>query len=318
MAMEMHADRKIDGRPLTPVQLKDLSVRSNGPGLVRSITHYGAITMIGTLIWFVMMKYGTLFAIPLIVVQGYLVAFLFMAVHEAAHKTVFKARVLNSTLGHLSSLMIALPYEYYALFHWDHHRFTQDPKQDPELMTATVPASDTRLAIAYTGIVQLTNRIVLLFRHAITGRVVAPWVPENKRSMVVREARAYVLVYLLLLVASVALSTTLLLWIWLVPLVVGQLFLRPYLYAEHTGCEHTRSAYENTRTTYTGELVKWFAWNMPFHVEHHAYPSVPFHALPKLNEIIADRIAHRGQGYRAVTRQTWAWFRRARQTGTAG
>jgi fatty acid desaturase len=52
---------------------------------------------------------------------------------------------------------------------------------------------------------------------------------------------------------------------------------------------------------------------MPFHVEHHAYPSVPFHALPKLNAIIDERIAYRGQGYRAVTRETWAWFRQARQ-----
>ena len=63
------------------------------------------------------------------------------------------------------------------------------------------------------------------------------------------------------------------------------------------------------------EMTKWFAWNMPFHAEHHAYPSVPFHALPKLNAIIADRIAYRGDGYRKVTRQTWAWFRRARATG---
>jgi fatty acid desaturase len=109
-----------------------------------------------------------------------------------------------------------------------------------------------------------------------------------------------------------------LLWTWLIPLVIGQMFLRPYLYAEHTGCGHSNSAFENTRTTATGALMKWFAWNMPFHAEHHAYPSVPFHALPQLNAMIADRIAHHGQGYRAVTRQTWAWFRRARQSGTAG
>jgi hypothetical protein len=66
-------------------------------------------------------------------------------------------------------------------------------------------------------------------------------------------------VYLLLLIASIAWSSTILLWVWLLPLVIGQLFLRPYLYAEHTGCERSRSAFENTRTTYTGEVTKWFA-----------------------------------------------------------
>jgi fatty acid desaturase len=312
MTMALDADHGTNGRPLTPVQLKELSARSNMPGLIRSISHYGAIELIGILIWQITGRYGVLPAVPLMFVQGYLVAFLFMAVHEAAHKTVFRSRHLNLVLGHLSSLTIMLPYEGYALFHWDHHRFTQDPQRDPELVTATIPSSDTRLAIAYTGIVQLTNRIVLLFRRAFTGQAVAPWIPDNKRAIVVLEARAYVLVYLLLLIASVALSSAVLLWSWLIPLFLGQLFLRPYLYAEHTGCEHTRSAYENTRTTYTGEVVKWFAWNMPFHVEHHAYPSVPFHALPKLNGIVAGRLVHSGPGYRAVTRQTFEWFRRAR------
>jgi fatty acid desaturase len=317
MTMDTPPDRRIDGRALTPAQLKELSLRDNLPGLIRAVSHYVAIALAGAAIWQVAARFGVLWTVPLLLLQGYLVAFLFMAVHEAAHKTVFSRRIANEALGHLSGLMIMFPYEYYGLFHWDHHRFTQDPARDPELASATIPSSDTRLAIAYSGIVQLVRRIRLLLRHAVTGRVVAPWVPEAKRALVVREARAYVLFYVVLSIASLTLSSAILLWVWLLPLFLGQLFLRPYLYAEHTGCDHTRSAYENTRTTYTGALTKWFAWNMPYHVEHHAYPSVPFHALPKLNVVIADRIAYRGQGYRAVTHETWRWFRRARQSGAA-
>jgi fatty acid desaturase len=311
--MTMHAHDIPQGRALTPAQLKELSMKSSLPGAVRSLSHFGAIALAGTLLWMVLNRYGVLFAIPLILIQGYLVAFLFMPVHEAAHKTVFRTRWLNSVLGHAASLTIMYPLEYYTLFHWDHHRFTQDPERDPELMFATVPTSDTQLAIAYSGIVYLFKRVRLMFRHAITGKVVVPWIPENKRALVLREARLYALVYVVLLAGSIALSSTLLLWIWLLPLVVGQWFLRPYLFAEHTGCDHTRSAFENTRTTYTGQLMKWFSWNMPFHVEHHAYPSVPFHALPKLNAIVDNRIEYRGRGYLAVTRETLAWFRRARQ-----
>ena len=95
----------------------------------------------------------------------------------------------------------------------------------------------------------------------------------------------------------------------MLPLLLGQLILRPYLYAEHTGCDHTRSAFHNTRTTLTTRAVHWLTWNMPYHVEHHAYPAVPFHALPRLHAIVDDEIKYRGQGYIAVTRQTWAWFR---------
>lgn len=308
----MTATATAPGRPLSPAQIKQLSARSNGPGLVRALTHYGAIIVVGGLIWTIVSRYGALYAVPLLFLQGYLVAFLFMAVHESAHKTVFRSRAMSLVLGHLSAFLTILPYEYYSLFHWDHHRYTQDPERDPELLTATIPSSDTKLAIAYTGIVQLVNRIRLYIRHALTGKVVVPWVPEDRRSTIVLEARLYMLGYLALLALSIAFKTSILLWTWLVPLFLGQLFLRPYLYAEHTGCDHTPSAYENTRTTYTGALMKWFAWNMPFHVEHHAYPSVPFHALPQLNDVIADRIVHPGKNYRSVTRETWNWYRRAR------
>ncbi len=297
-------------KPLDPAMLRELSARSNLPGAVRTLSHYGAVTIFGVLIWWVSSTYGLAWALPLIAAQGYFVAFLFMAVHETAHKTAFRDRALNLVVGHLSAFTIALPYEYYCLFHWDHHRYTQDPDKDPELIVGPKPSSDTQLAVAYSGLLQVAGRMRLMLRHALTGKVSVPWIPEQKRDAVVREARLYVAAYALLLIMSLALHTAILLWVWIIPLLVGQLFLRPYLYAEHTGCDRTRDAFDNTRTTYTGTVMKWFAWNMPYHVEHHAYPSVPFHALPKLNEMVADRIVFGGQGYRAVTRETWAWFRK--------
>jgi fatty acid desaturase len=299
-------------KPLTPAMLRDLSVRSDRQGLVRAVSHYGVIVVVGVLIWLVWSRYGIVWALPLIVAQSYFIAFLFMVVHETAHKTAFQSRALNLAFGHLSSFAVGLPYEYYCLFHWDHHRYTQDPARDPELLSVAIPRSDTQLAIAYTGLRQFAFRVGLLLRHAVTGNATSPWIPKSKRHVVVREARLYVAGYIVLLLASLALHTSILLWVWVVPVLVGQSFLRPYLYAEHTGCERTRSAFQNTRTTYTATFVKWFAWNMPYHVEHHAYPSIPFHALPKLNQIVADQIVYRGPGYIAVTRETWAWFRGAR------
>ena len=296
-------------KPLTPAMLRELSVRSDRQGALRSLSHYAAILLLGVLIWAVSATHGALWAMPLMVAQGYVVAFLFMAVHETAHKTAFRSRGLNLAVGYLSAFIIGLPYESYCRFHWDHHRYTQDPARDPELVVGVKPRSETQLAIAYSGLVQVAGRLWLTLGHAITGRVKVPWVPDSKRAVIVREARAYLALYTLLLALSLGFSTAILLWVWIVPLLLGQLFLRPYLYAEHTGCEQTRSAFQNTRTTYTGRLVKWFTWNMPYHVEHHAYPSIPFHALPRLNAIVDGEIVYRGRGYLATTRETWAWFR---------
>ncbi|MCK1281948.1 fatty acid desaturase [Bradyrhizobium sp. 61] len=302
-------------KPLNPAMLRELSVRSNLRGAAKSLSHYGLVVLVGALVWKVSSAWGVLWALPLMAVQGYFVAFLFMALHETAHKTAFRSRGLNLAVGYPSAFIIGQPYEYYCLFHWDHHRYTQDPDKDPELIVGVKPTSDTQLALAYSGLLQVAGRLRLMLGHAVTGKVTVPWIPENKRATIVREARAYAGLYALLLALSLWFSSALLLWVWIVPLIIGQSFLRPYLYAEHTGCDRTRSAFQNTRTTYTSAIVKWFAWNMPYHVEHHAYPSIPFHALPKLNEIVDDEIVHRGRGYIRTTRETWAWFRRHRQIG---
>jgi fatty acid desaturase len=41
---------------------------------------------------------------------------------------------------------------------------------------------------------------------------------------------------------------------------------------------------------------------MPFHVEHHAFPAVPFHALREVNVLIRSRIEVSAPGYLAVHR----------------
>ena len=139
-------------------------------------------------------------------------------------------------------------------------------------------------------------------RHALTGRVPQPWIPAAKHAAVVREARVYVLGYVAAAAVSLWLQTAVLLWLWILPAMIGQVFLRNYLLAEHTGCENSSDTLGNTRTTYTNAFVRFFAWNMPFHVEHHAYPSIPFYALPRANVRLRDSIRVADAGYVAAMR----------------
>ena len=293
--------------PLTagPAAIRALSVQTDAPAALRIASQFGLIGAMAFLIQGAVSGYGALAALPLLALQGFFIAFLFMALHETAHKTAFKTRALNAVVGQICGVLIGLPYEYYRLFHWDHHRHTQDPTKDPELVVASRTDSLPHRALAFTGLLQLGARLLLMLRHAVTGQVTAPWIPEDKRGGIVLEARLYTLLYLGLAAGSVALATSLLLWVWILPVLIGQLFLRPYLYTEHIGCGRSPNAFENTRTTATNGLVRWFAWNMPYHAEHHAYPSVPFHALPALNHLVAARIVHRGQGYRRAVPEAW-------------
>ena len=291
------ASAEIEPARLRAAELKALAQRSNGPALRQTLVHLGAISLTAVLLW---QALGTVWALPLTLLLGYLQAFLFTSMHECAHQTAFRSRAGNTLLGQLSGLAIVLPFEYYRAFHWDHHRHTQDIDRDPELSTP-LPAPGWPLLWYFSGLPTWRDRIRLRLVHGVLGRVTAPWVAADKRALIVREARCYLAFYALVVIASVATRSMAAVWLWILPMMVGQVFLRPYLLAEHTGCGHSRDMLENTRTTFTNAFVRRFAWNMPYHAEHHAYPAVPFHALPQLHARLAGRIVHTAPSYRAAT-----------------
>ena len=85
--------------------------------------------------------------------------------------------------------------------------------------------------------------------------------------------------------------------LWLLPLAVGQTMLRFILLAEHTGCSYDNNPLTNTRTTLTWFPIKFMMWNMPFHAEHHLYPSIPFAALPKAHKELKKHFTVIDDGY---------------------
>jgi len=94
------------------------------------------------------------------------------------------------------------------------------------------------------------------------------------------------LIYMILMAHGALTSSTALWHYWVLPSLIGQVFLRFYFLHEHRGCPLGSFMFSVTRTTYTSWLICALAWNMPFHAEHHAWPTIPFHLLPSLHETI--------------------------------
>ncbi len=281
---------------LTREDLHALMVRSDGPALRRTVWHFGVLLVTGILVWRLR---STIWVLPLVVAHGYVLAFVFCALHETAHRTAFRCRGLNAVIGTLAGLLTFWPYRNYRVYHWEHHRHTQDPELDPELYFPK-PSVLARYLFVLTGIPNLYRRLGDILRLAL-GRADRPWMAPPERRPLIIEARAYLTVYVAVAAASILAGSPIALVVWITPLLVGQAFLRPYLLAEHTACAFTRDGLDNTRTTLTSPLVRSFAWNMPYHAEHHAYPAVPFHALPRLHARVRGRIANLDPGYVAAT-----------------
>jgi fatty acid desaturase len=84
---------------------------------------------------------------------------------------------------------------------------------------------------------------------------------------------------------------------WIGPQLLGQPPLRAYLLAEHTGCTEDRNGLTNTRTTLTWAPVRLLMWDMPYHAEHHLFPSIPFHRLADAHALIRSRLEFLQPGY---------------------
>ena len=278
--------------------LRRLLVTSDRAGLRHLLPHLMLIA-VGTLL--IAAAHGTLWLWPAMLFQGVVLIFLFAPLHESIHGTAFRSRRLNQSVARVAGFLLLLPADYFRLFHFAHHRHTQDPERDPELITPK-PKTLGQWAWHVSGTPYWLGNGKAMLQHAL-GRVDADFIPEPQKAAIVREARWHLLIYALLAAGSVTAGSDALLIYWVAPVLLGQPFLRLYLLAEHTLCPLVPDMYANTRTTFTNRALRFLCWNMCFHVEHHAYPGLPFHALPNAHEVLAPQLKVTAPGYLAVTGQ---------------
>lgn len=279
---------------VAPEVREAMTARSDGPGLRHLAGHLGLILLVGGLI-----AVGVPGWWALLPVQGVLIVFLFTLEHEATHKTPFASLWLNEGVGRLAGFLLLLPFEWFRYFHLAHHRWTNIEGKDPELASEK-PATRRDWVIHVSGLPYWGSELRLLAALA-RDKVEGEYLPESAKGRIVAEARWMGLGYLL---AGLTLVwSPVLLWVWVVPVLLGQPFLRLYLLAEHGDCPRVANMFQNTRTTFTNRIVRFLAWNMPYHVEHHVWPAVPFHRLPEVQGLMREELQVTADGYAAFTRE---------------
>ena len=274
---------------------RSLLRRSDLRGLAHLVGHLAALTVTGAPITLQVPGWPVL-----LLPHGILLVFLFCLHHEAAHGTPFRSAWLNAAAGWATGLVCVLPPVWFHHFHMAHHRHTHDPARDPELASPP-PKSRPGLAWTIAGGPYWTRQARTVLVNA-AGRNRDAFVPPRARPEVAREARLFLAAYLAAAGLSAYHGTAVLLWCWLIPGLLGQPFLRLYLLAEHTGCPHVPDMLRNTRTTFTNAALRFIAWNMPYHAEHHVYPAVPFHNLPALHAMLRRELAVTANGYPEAAR----------------
>ncbi len=278
---------------LNAKEMLQLSERSNHQGILQLVVHLLAIVGGAMFVW---ASYGTWWVILAWLVYGIFLAFVFAPLHECIHGTAFRSRFLNNVCASFAGFLLFLPANYFRLFHFAHHRYTNDPNLDPELKTSK-PDTIWKYLWAMTGIGSYWWPQLRTIALHSCGKVNESFIPKSRIPKIVRESRFHAIAYISIAIVSILTQNTWVLIFWIIPALMGMVGLRLFLLAEHTGCEISSNMFRNTRTTLTNLVLNRLAWNMPYHSEHHLFPSVPFHRLPALHVHVKHRIQTISPGY---------------------
>ncbi len=209
--------------------------------------------------------------------------------HECGHRTAFKTTWMNDVVYQIACFMIMREPDVWRWSHTRHHTDTIIVGRDPEIAVMR-PAVILRVIGMFFAIPQVIAEAKSLVRHA-SGRLTADeetFIPETERKRVYRTARVWIAIHLAVIALALATKS------WLPVLLVGPL---PSMYGawlhvmtgltQHSGlAEDVLDHRLNSRTVYMNPVMRFLYWNMNYHIEHHMFPMVPYHALPKLHEEI--------------------------------
>ncbi len=286
-------------------ELKSLNTRSNVAGAVRFASHLAVLSVSGYL-------WGNApgwLKLPALLIYGISLAMMFCPTHECVHRTAFANSKVNDVVAWWAGLLSFYNSTFYRYYHKWHHRYTQIAGKDPELDDPK-PENLGQYLWRLSGISWWRDKIKGHLKVSFGQLEDCYFLPQSAYADVIASTRLQLGAYALIGAISSALGHPWFIVIyWLLPLAVGQPFLRFVLIAEHTGCTDDDNLLTNTRTTLTLWPLRLLMWNMPYHAEHHLYPSIPFHALPEAHQSLKDYFSRVDSGYLQVNRSIVGAFK---------
>jgi MocE subfamily Rieske [2Fe-2S] domain protein len=210
--------------------------------------------------------------------------------HECGHGTAFKTDWMNRLVYEVASFMVMRESVVWRWSHTRHHSDTIIVGRDPEIQ---VPRPPDMLAhvLSLMNVGGYRTFFPKLLMHA-AGRISVEektFIPESEFPKVIRNARIYLAIYLLVIAAAIAMRSWLPVFLFILPQFFGTWLMIIHNTPQHAGlAENVLDHRLNCRTVYMNPVSRFIYWNMNYHVEHHMFPLVPYHALPRLHETIKD------------------------------
>ena len=232
----------------------------------------------------------TLWLWPAMLLYGSVLCFAYAASHECAHGTAFRSRWLNEAVFWFTSLVFIEEPLYRRYSHAGHHTHTWFNRLDPQKPYGN-PLRLSRYLWSTLGLAFYYDAAAQLFRHS-RGRFTAQeieFLPAEEIRRVVFNSRVMSACYVGLFIAGIAFEWPFILYF--IPRFLGGCIVNLYINTQHMCMAEDLADHRcTTRSIRGGRLERLLYWNMNYHIEHHLFPAVPFHALPRLNAEIGSQL----------------------------
>jgi fatty acid desaturase len=285
--------------------MKELMQRKDGPAM-RDTLIWIALILASALgiIWF----WGSWWCVPFLVIYGVLYGSSSDSRwHEGGHGTAFKTKWMNDVVYELGSFMVMRNSTAWKWSHARHHTDTIIVGRDAEIAVMRPPQL-LKAAILFTGLLDFRYGFTTLVRQAL-GKVSDEeknYIPESEWNSVITVARWHMLIY------GCAIAASIYWWSWLPFVLIGgpRIYGSWHMYLtgllQHIGLADNVTDHRlNSRTVLMNPISRWIYWNMNYHVEHHMFPMVPYHALPKLHELIKHDLPAANPSMWHAYREVW-------------
>ncbi len=208
--------------------------------------------------------------------------------HESGHGTAFKTDWFNDVLYEIASFMVMRESTAWRWSHTRHHSDTIVVGRDPEIAVQR-PPNIASLVSNFFALRVIPKYFRHVLRHSMGG--ITPdektFIPESEYENVILRARIYLLIYASVIGLAIWQRSLLPLMFIGLPTLYGSWLMPIYGYTQHAGlAENVLDHRLNCRTVYMNIVNRFLYWNMNYHVEHHMFPLVPYHNLPKLHEAV--------------------------------
>ncbi|HET8978569.1 MAG TPA: fatty acid desaturase family protein [Solirubrobacteraceae bacterium] len=265
-------------------RMKELMRRRDWPGVRDTVIWFVALAVLG---YGGFRFWGSWVCIPFFLGYGVLYGSVSDSRwHESGHGTAFRTPWLNDALYQVASFMNMKEPTVWRWSHARHHTDTIIVGRDREILSMR-PPDVARLILNVLGVRDACDVVVSVLRHAAGGITAEErtFIPRSDQRRVRWEARAWLAVYAVAIGLAIGLGSLLPLMYVGLPSLYGRWLAHFFAFTQHAGlAENVLDHRLNSRTVYMNPVLRFLYWNMNYHIEHHMFPMVPYHALPQLHE----------------------------------